>query len=465
MPKKAMKTLTVQTLDNMKPDPTKRREIPDQRCPGLYHLIQPTGKRSWALRYRRDGRIVKYTIGDYPRIGLTEARDEANAIMRRVDKGEDPQREKVAAKSAKIEEADPRLFENLVRLYLTRVARKENKDWVESARVLGLVPDPAHPDKADDPMSFVLKPLRAKGKKTDWSLPDPLSPVAYFGQCLVSEIKRSDIRLLFDKVQARGLGGGVNQLKSAISAPLAWALEKELIEFNPCDGIKKLARVKIGERTLDRDDEIVAVWRAATDIGGSYGAIVKLLLLSGQRREEVAAMEWRELDLEKRTWTIPGARTKNKLIHVVPLSDAMLKIIEAQKPVDDSPYVFPGRLGTPVAGFSKYKARLDRRALHHLREIAQRREANPARAEVAPFTLHDLRRTVATRLGDLDIDPHVVEAVLNHVSGSKGGVAGVYNKNTYARQKQIALDRWGEFVTALAKGEPNNVVPMAKVRA
>lgn len=391
--------------------------------------------------------------------------------MRRVEKGEDPQREKVAAKSARVEDADPRLFENLVRLYLTRVARKENKDWVESARVLGLVPDPTRPDKADDPMSFILRPLRTKGKKVDFSVPDPLRPVAYFGQRLVSEIKRPDIRLFFDKVQApkdeggRGLGGGVNQLKSAISAPFAWALEKELIEFNPCDGIKKLARVKIGERTLDRDDEIIAVWRAATDIGGSYGSIVKLLLLSGQRREEVAAMEWRELDLEKRTWTIPGARTKNKLIHVVPLSDAMLKIIEAQKPVDDSPYVFPGRLGTPVAGFSKYKARLDRRVLHHLRQIAENRGADPTRAGFAPFTLHDLRRTVATRLGDHDVDPHVVEAILNHVSGSRGGVAGVYNKNTYARQKQLALDRWGEFVTALVNGEPSNVVSMTKVRA
>lgn len=462
MPKKATKTLTVQTLDSLKPDPSKRREIPDQRCPGLYHLIQPTGKRSWALRYRRDGRIVKYTIGDYPRIGLTEARDEANAILRRVDKGEDPQREKVAAKSVKIEEADPRLFENLVRLYLTRVARKKNKDWVEGARVLGLVPNP--PDKVDDPMSFVLRPLRVKGK-VDRSIADPLSPVAYFGQRLVSEIKRSDIRLLFDKVQARGLGGGINQLKSAISAVFSWALEKELIEFNPCGGIKKLARVNVGERTLDRDDEIRAVWRAATDIGGSYGAIVKVCLLSGQRRGEVAGMEWRELDMEKRTWSLPGARTKNKRPHLVPLSDAIMEVIEAQKPIDNSPYVFPGRLGTPVAGFSKYKARLDKKVTDHLRKMAEERGADTASVTMDRYKIHDLRRTFATRLGDLDIDPHVVEAGLNHASGHKAGVAGVYNKNTYARQKQVALDRWGEFVTSLVNEEASKVVPMTKVRA
>lgn len=485
MPKKATKTLTDLSVKKLSADPTKRLEIPDAGCAGLYLLIQPSGRRSWALRYRLDGRIIKYTLGDLlkdgdvqtdvkgaPRkLSLADARAAAAIINQRVANGEDPQREKVA-KTAKTETGDPRLFETMCRFYLTRDAKPNNRRWRENARLLGLVPDPAQPEKADDPMSFILRPLRQKGKKLDLSHTDPTSPVAMFGKRFAADITRSEIRSFLDTLKlpeehgGRGMGPGVNRIKSAISAMLSWAVDDDQLSENPCDGMKKRAKENTRDRTLDRDDEIRAVWRAAADIGGSYGAIVKLLLLSGQRREEVAAMKWQELDIEKRTWTIPGARTKNKLIHTVPLSDAMMEIIEAQKPVDDSPFVFPGRMiVTPISGFSKYKDKLDGKVMDRLRKIAEERGADPAKVTMAPWTLHDLRRTVATRLGDLDITPHVVEALLNHISGFRAGVAGRYNHNQYAREKRVAIDRWAEFITALMKQEPSKIVALKRERA
>jgi integrase len=172
--------------------------------------------------------------------------------------------------------------------------------------------------------------------------------------------------------------------------------------------------------------ELGAVWRAAGP--GDFGDIVRLLILTGQRRDEVGAMWWSELDLEAAVWTIPATRTKNSRAHTVPLSPAAVQILSARVRQVGREYVFGSRAG-PFQGWSRAKAALDARV-----------------ALTAPWRLHDLRRSLATGLGDIGVLPHVVEALLNHLSGFRGGVAGTYNYAAYASEKRDALNRWADHV-------------------
>ncbi|MGI9503692.1 MAG: site-specific integrase, partial [Geminicoccaceae bacterium] len=195
------------------------------------------------------------------------------------------------------------------------------------------------------------------------------------------------------------------------------------------------------------NDEIAKLW-AETDRLGDFAAIIRLLLLTGQRREEVAAMRWSEIDLERRLWEIPGTRTKNHRPHQVPLSDQVLGILETLDRRQGRDLIF----GTGKGGFSGFgqsKARSDRRS------------------GLSGWRVHDLRRTAVTGMVEIGIQPHVVEAVVNHISGHKGGVAGIYNKATYATEKRQALKAWANALEAIAHGRAasSNVVAMTAALA
>jgi integrase len=185
---------------------------------------------------------------------------------------------------------------------------------------------------------------------------------------------------------------------------------------------------KARERCLS-DDELGAVWRASLSLG-EYGAIVRLLILTGQRRSEIAEMTWSEIDLAAKVWTLPAARAKNGRMHSVPLSDAALAILEN----------FSAGAGLNVfapVSFSREKAQLD--------------AASTIRADstLPPWCIHDLRRTCASGMAALGVPPHVVEAVLNHKSGVIRGVASVYNRYSYAAEKRSALELWAAHVAGL----------------
>ena len=187
------------------------------------------------------------------------------------------------------------------------------------------------------------------------------------------------------------------------------------------------------------------VWDHAGD--GDYGSIIRLLVLTGQRRDEVGAMRWSEVNPDKALWTIPKTRTKNGREHTVPLSGEAVAILRGVTRRDDRDLIFGSREG-PFSGWSKAKAELDER-------IAG------AGGEMEPWRAHDTRRTVATRMIDLGVLPHVVEAVLNHISGHKAGVAGVYNRAVYANEKRQALEVWAERVKVIT-GRASNVVTMPR---
>ena len=233
--------------------------------------------------------------------------------------------------------------------------------------------------------------------------------------------------------------------RTALSSMFNWAIREGLdLAANPVLGTNRPLQPGSRERVLS-ETELSAIWLASGD--NDYGRIVRLLLLTAQRRDEVGSMQWPEIDLSSGLWTLPGVRTKNGREHLLPLVPAALALLPHRQTGRD--FLFgdgPRRVGDPHSGFSgwsKSKAALDARIAEALGE------------PIRHWTIHDLRRSAATVMADrLGVFPHVVEAILNHVSGHRAGVAGVYNRARYAAEMREALERWGEYVLALAAQKP-----------
>jgi integrase len=226
------------------------------------------------------------------------------------------------------------------------------------------------------------------------------------------------------------------------SALFSWAVKRGTIPSNPFERVP-VAPTARRDRVLS-DDEIRAIW-SATEGMGSFNAIVRSLLLTGQRREEVSGLTWGELDAGLSAWTLAAARSKNGKPHFIPLSPQMQAILGAQIRTRETDLVFPGKRGV-FSGWSKSKHRLD------------------DRTGVTCWTLHDLRRSVATGLQRLGVRLEVTEAVLNHIAGSRAGIVGVYQRHTWADEKRAALTAWGAHVEAIieGRGADGNVTPLRR---
>jgi integrase len=427
--------LTVASIEKLKPDPQRRREIPDARMPGLYLIIQPTGAKSWAVRYRYAGRSRKFTIGPYPAFDLAAARQEASQALQQAQRGGDPACEKrLERQTARLRGADgaPDNFESLVRLFIERYAKKKNRGWQKIARVLGLVvPN-------DEPDTLAVRTGDRPGLVAKW------------GERKIGDIRKVDVILLLDDIADRA-PVQANRTLSHLRKIFNWAIERDLIAVNPCAGVKppgtEIMRVRklTGDKQTGNDDELKAIWRTAAATSWPFGPILQLLILTGQRRGEVAGMRWSELDLDNKLWTIPAERAKNKTTHMVPLSEAAVEIISRVPRVKNVDMVFSTTGSSTVSGFSRAKRRLDKAT------------------GIRDWRLHDLRRTVASGMQRLGIKLEVTEKVLNHRSGSFGGIVGVYQQHDYADETRAALDAWGRFVIALASDKPAaNVVALHK---
>jgi integrase len=228
-----------------------------------------------------------------------------------------------------------------------------------------------------------------------------------------------------------------------------------LVPANPVIATNRPAELVTRDRVLT-DAELAEIWHACGD--NDYGRIIRLLILTGQRREEIAALGWPEVDLGRAMISLPGDRTKNHRPHEVPLSDQGLAILGATPHRDGRDFLFGAGAGA-FSGYSKSKAALDKRIqAARVKAAGSADEARP----MSEWRLHDIRRTVATRMADIGIQPHVIEAVLNHVSGHRAGVAGIYNRSLYAAEKRDSLVRWGNHVEALVSGQPARVVPLKR---
>ncbi|SOR30305.1 Integrase family protein [Methylorubrum extorquens] len=412
----AAKVLTVQSVERHKPDPARRLEIADAALPGFYLVVQPSGLKSWAVRYRVAGRSRKFTIGSYPLFDLGTARARAREALQMAATGRDPFVEKAAAAEA---------------------ARAEPVDRIEAVVKL-----------------YVDRHLKPNGKAAYAAVMEGLlrnHVVPRWGQRRIGEIKRKDVVALCDALTDAGMSTGTNRVFTAARAMFNFALQRELIETTPFLGLKPPLAEVSRDRVLT-DTEVRLIWRAAERVGFPFGPAVQMLLLTGQRRNEVTQMVRSEVvgDL----WTIPATRTKNSVEHLVPLSAAAQAILgNLPRIVGEAGYVF-SRSGTaPISDHSSSKRRFDAAMLAIAREDAAGEGRDPAEIMVAPWRLHDLRRTCSTGMARLKQPVHVIEAVLNHISGSRGGIAGIYNRYQYLDEKRAALEVWASQVQMITRSE------------
>jgi integrase len=435
----------------------RRREIPDAQAPKLYLIIQPSGAKSWALRFRRpDGRSAKMVLGrvdlskkepaDEPTLGgsltLRQARELANQIDRQRARGVDViEQRKTQKRRERAVFADRAAvaFGAVVRRFIEEHSRTKTRRWRDVARLLGL----HYTARGAEPT------LTHGGLIERWA------------ERPVREIDGHDIFTVIDEARKFSVPGIVARNKSrsdnratalhaALSSAFSWMQRERLIEANPCAGVHRPPAPPARDRVLTAD-EMRWLWRATDEAGEPFGSIVKLLLLTGQRLNEVAGM--RRDELRDDFWELPKSRTKNKRLHVVPLAPAARDVIASAPRLAGSDLVFTTTGTTPPSGWSKAKKRLDAAM-----RLAARKER--ADAVVSPWRLHDLRRTAVTGMAELGIRPDVIELCVNHASGARGGIAGVYNRSKLMDERRASLARWAEHVHGLVSGKAPNVTPL-----
>lgn len=378
--------MTDRFVENAKPEAV-RREIADAHLPGLYLVVQPSGAKSWAVRYRHHGTPRKFTLGGYPLFNLKQAREAAGKALRAVAEGRDPGRERQEARSD--------TFSAVAADFIERHCKRNNRPST---------------------ISVIETLLR-------------LHVLPKWGSRAIQSIARRDVIALLDGIPFPVAG---NRTHAALSTLFGWAVRVGIVEANPMRDVKRLSKEKPRERVLT-DAEIVQVWNGATTLGNAFAAAVRVLMLTGQRRTEVMQMRWSEIDMDKRLWSLPGERVKNGRAHEVPLSDAVMTILKNLPRHGE--HVFANARGKlPSTGVAKIA--LDK-----------------AVGEIEPWRLHDARRTFVSGMARLRINLPVIEKVINHTSGSFAGVAGVYQRHSFADEKREALDMWGRFVTDLVDGK------------
>jgi len=421
-----------------------RREIPDAACTGLYLCVSPTGTKSWICRYRIDGKPKKLTIGPVlleratplangrlPEMGeghtLSEARVTARSALDAVKEGQDPFEQKKRAKQASASGEDS--VDAALDDYVKKHVEKNNRESTarETKRFLTLYVRPA------------------------------------LGALKLRHLQKRQILEMLDDIGDRGGPASASRVFAVVRHFLVWAVQRDLLSTSPAEGIAPPSQPVSRDRYLD-DAEIKLMWLGCEKIGWPFGDMGKILLLTGQRREEVAGAQWREFDLDaaEPMWTIPRSRAKNDTEHFVALSPVVVSILKALPVMAEAEkdYVLTTTGRTGISGFSRAKEALDTAMLELARAEAAERGADIEKVAIAPWTWHDLRRTAASGMARLGQAIHVVEAVLNHKSGSVSGIAAVYNRHNYADEKRRALFAWAQHVESLVTPSKGNVVPM-----
>lgn len=415
------KAITPKSIEAMKPGPS-RREIPDPSLAGLYLVIQPSGAKSWALRYRYAGKPKKLTLGKWPVMGLADARGAATVAIEAVELGRDPGAAKKKAKAERIE------------------AQLSERDKIKT-----LVGD------------YGKRHLAKLKSGDDVAAQFRRHVLPEWGERDIHEITRRDVIDLLDGIADSGRIATANRVRVYLSHFFNWCVSRDILAISPVHGVKPVGKEASRERVLT-DDEIRLFWRACDDLGFPWGPLGQTLLLTGQRLREVAGMTDAEINGD--VWQMAPERTKNGRAHTVPLSGAVSDVLGAVERVKGKPgYVFTTTGETPLSGFYKGRNHIAER----MTEIASKEAGEPV--EIPHWTFHDLRRTAATGMARLGIPVRVTEAVLNHVSGTAAGIVSVYQRHDYADEKRTALDAWARLVADLVEGRADNVVRIGEARA
>lgn len=398
----------------------------DTELRGFGLQVTPAGAKSYIYQYRTGGREStkrRYTIGRHgsPWTPAT-ARQECERLALLVAQGIDP----ADVDHERRRQAVDLAFTPYVETFTNGYLKAHWKDWERIARMLRREP---------------AQVLRNK----------PLP-----------HITRADVIAVLDRLADRPAVARI--CYATLRKLFAWAEGRGEIDRSPIGAQFPSPKVVPSRDRILSDDELALLWRAADKIGYPFGPMYQLLLVTGARREEAAGLSWAELDRNAREWTLPSSRAKNKQVHIIPLNELALRILDQIADVEASAkkptwpimgLVFSTTGKTGVSGHSKAKARIDQQMIALEAERAER-EGEGSRP-LPPWRVHDIRRTVATGLQRLGIRFEVTEAVLNHVSGARSGIAGVYQRHDWKVEKQRALEVWcrhleGQVVSAVSGG-------------
>lgn len=420
------KQLTIPFVEKVLPPTGKDREDYFDTVLPAFGLRVGQRKKAYFVMVRvlRNGewKLQRATLGTTSEMDLAQARQSAREAIERAQQGGAPidiKTERREAQKAESRNTFASVRADFLKLYRTRQKRKPSKRTLDE-----------------------LRRVLESDLFSDWN------------ERPLASITRRDVMDAIDHLVEQGKETAANRYLTYVKMLFGWALDRSVIQADPTDRVKKPGMEHSRARVLT-PSELRAIWQATAPTqagkGDLFGPIVKTLALTGQRRTEVAGMRWREIDLSTGLWTLPGDRTKNHREHLVPLSEPVAEILRERQTEQtemgmETLFVFTSTGKGPFSGWSRSKSRLD------------------GRAKIEPWTLHDLRRTLVTRMSeDLRTPPHVVEAVVNHVSGTRAGVAGVYNRALYLDERRAALEAWADYVLRLVgEVEADNVVAMPR---
>jgi integrase len=373
--------------------------------PGFGYRVRASGervRRSWIAQYRAHGRTRRVLIGSAETVSAEQARAAAKKVLAKAALGEDPQAAKIAERRR--QQTREHTLRAVVDDYLAaKVKQVRRRTYRELVRYL---------------TGHFFRPLHA-------------TPI--------DQITRRDVAVRLSKINAENGSISAGRARGALSAFYVWCMGMGLAEHNPVVGTIKPQDAKPRDRVLS-DSELASIWHASGD--GAYGKVIKLLIVTGARRGEVGGMRWSELDLKRRVWSLPPERTKNARAHMLPLTPLAIEIIQSIPRRVNRDHLFGTR---SIGGLAHWHAKAD---------LDQRLGATVRR-----WRAHDLRRTFCTRLADLGVQPHIIEAAVNHHSGFRSGVSGTYNRSPYEREVMAALALWDDHVRTLIEGAARQSAP------
>jgi integrase len=386
----------------------------DEELPGFGVKLTKAGRRSYILQYRTGGRgspTKRYVIDPSGLMAPEEARGIAKELLVEIGQGGDPASERAQGKL--------RTIEALI-------------DGFEKSR-------------------------EEKGRRSSGDMAKLLRRelLAGWGARAAVDIRRSDVSLLLDGIKTRGHAQTANKLRRVMHAMFKWALAREWVRANPVAGIEAPAEEVSRDRVLT-DAELAEIWHACADLPAAWDAAVKVLILTGQRRNEVGGLLKEELDLPGALWTIKAERSKNGIADLTQLAPQVVAVLAGLPKFEKCPYALTNDGRRPIGGWSQLKTDLDSAILERRKQAAKAAGLDPEKVEpMKPWTLHDLRRTAATGMAALGIMPNIIDRVLHH-SRKRRGIIAVYDRHEYAAERRDALVRWAAKVDALVEAEPSS---------
>ncbi len=467
--------LTDRTLKALHAAPEGTRyEVMDTQAPGLAIRVTETGQRTFVLIARFPGhkQPTRRALGQYTPLNDADEKRRYKELPEADRKKETFEaylvrtygastlagaREKARKWRAMIQSGiDPQTHEE----------RQRHAALRQQRNTFGTVAEDFIKDKL---------PSERKGREVERDIRREFIPA--WGKRPIAEIAPHDVRAVVKAAKDRGAPYQAHNLLTTARRLFSWAIDQQVygLESSPCERLKPKAiigRKVFRTRILD-DDELRAFWRATRRLGYPYASLFRMLALTGQRKSEVAEARWSEIDLTRKLWTLPAERMKADAAHVVPLSDDVVAILGSGKDddkgvVDGLPrfkkgdYLFSTTFGKkPVNGFSKAKERLDKRMLRSWRALGRVNGKDRRKAQIEPWVIHDIRRTMRTGLSALPVPDLVRELVIAH---SKPGLHKVYDQHAYLDEKRRALDLWAARLRSIVEPSPTNVVPLVAVR-